>query len=347
MPRESEHTFDASMSFGDHLEELRWRLILALAAPIPIAIGLFFVSARLIEVLLGPLYRVLAANNLPTQVQVLSPPEFLLTQIKLSIIFALIIASPWVIYQAWRFIGPGLYRHERRFVYVLLPGSAILTTIGMLLLYFIMLPLMLQVLVMFGSSLREPTMILQPAEAVAEVEPAMVIDIVREPPVAPVAGQMWLQVPENMLHIAVPRSGSRADSNELEILRLYMGAASRVAQQFRLSEYVSFVLLLMLAMTIAFQMPLVILLLGWMGMVSPQWLRKNRRYALAGCAVVAAVITPADAVSMLIMLVPLYALYELGILLLVFAPAKAVAAGTLMGRGGDEERNPYDRRDSD
>lgn len=341
MPREHEPSFDASMSFGDHLEELRWRLILAMGAPLPLAIALFFVSASLIEWLLAPLYRVLAANNLPTQVQVLSPPEFLLTQVKLSIIFALVIASPWVVYQLWRFIGPGLYRHERRFVYLLLPGSAILTAVGMLLLYFVMLPLMLQVLVMFGSSLREPMMILQPGEALhAQVEPAMVIDIRNEPPVAPVAGQVWLQVPENMLHIAVPRG----ETGELEILRLYMGAASRVAQQFRLSEYISFVLLLMLAMTIAFQMPLVILLLGWMGMVSPQWLRKNRRYALAGCAVVAAVITPADAVSMLIMLIPLYALYELGILLLTFAPAKAVAEGTILGSGRGEN-NPYDRRD--
>jgi len=246
-----------------------------------------------------------------------------------------------VVYQLWRFIGPGLYRHERRFVYLLLPGSAILTTIGMLLLYFVMLPLMLQVLVMFGSSLREPAMILQPGEAPqAQAEPAMVLDIVHEPPAAPVAGQVWLQVPENMLHIAVPRG----ETGELEVLRLYMGAASRVAQQFRLSEYIGFVLLLVLAMTIAFQMPLVILLLGWMGIVSPQWLRKNRRYALAGCAVVAAVITPADAVSMLIMLIPLYALYELGIVLLTFAPARAVSEGTILS-GGRGENNPYDRRD--
>lgn len=336
-------SIDASMSFGDHLEELRTRLLLALIAPLPIAIALFFVSSWLIEFLLAPLYRVLAVNNLPAQVQVLSPPEFLLTQIKLSIIFALIIASPWIVYQAWRFIGPGLYRHERRFVYVLLPGSAALTTAGLLLLYFIMLPLMLQVLVMFGSSLREPTMLMAASESAPEhLEATTTIDIVNEAPSAPAAGQMWLLVPENTLHIAVP---STDDPNQLQVLRLYMGAASRVAQQFRLSEYISFVLILMLAMTIAFQMPMVILVLGWLGMASAPWLRANRRYALAGCALIAAVITPADAVSMVIMLIPLYALYELGILLLVFAPASAVAEGSLFplpskrenrsGRGSD------------
>lgn len=338
------HPFDASMSFGDHLEELRFRVLLSVIAPLPIAIGLFFVSNALIEVLLAPLFRVLAANNLPAQVQALSPQETLLTQLKLSIIFALIIASPWIVYQGWRFIGPGLYRHERRFVYLLLPGSAILTTAGMLLLYFIMLPLMLQVLVMFGSSLREPPSIIplpdvQPAE-VAVMEQPTLIDIVQESPTNPAAGQIWLEVPENVLHIAVPH-----DQGGVEVLRLYVGAASRVAQQFRLSEYISFVLLLMLAMTIAFQMPLVILLLGWVGLASPAWLRQNRRYALAGCAVIAAVITPADAISMLVMLIPLYALYELGIALLAIAPAGAVAEGTIL-RNRDNSVNPY-RADDD
>lgn len=340
MPPREQETIDGSMSLGDHLEELRWRIILALAVPLPLAIILFFVSSRLIELLLSPLYKVLAANNLPVQVQVLSPPEFLFIQLKLSAIFALIISGPWVVYQAWKFIAPGLYRHERRFVYLLMPGSAILTTIGMVLLYYVMLPLMLHVLVLFGSTMREPTMVLRPGDnAPAQTDAAMVIDLLQEPPTAPVPGQIWFQIPENMLHIAVPGK----NDGELEVLRLYMGAATRVAQQFRLSEYTNFVLLMMLAMAIAFQLPLVILLLGWIGLVSADWLRKNRRYALGICAVIAAVITPADGASMIIMLIPLYALYELGIILLVFAPARAVADGTLLSRAPNEH-NPYDRR---
>jgi sec-independent protein translocase protein TatC len=91
----------------------------------------------------------------------------------------------------------------------------------------------------------------------------------------------------------------------------------------------------MLGIVIAFQMPLVILLMGWMGLASADWLRAKRKYALVICAVVSAMITPADAVSMVMMLVPLYALYELGILLMVLAPASAVAQGRLtrFGRG--------------
>lgn len=329
MTRERHQPGDATMSFGDHLEDLRRRVFLSLIAPVPLAFITFFFSARLIEILLDPLFRVQIANNLPRQVQVLSPPEFLVTQIKLSIIAALVLSAPWIVYQGWKFIGPGLYRHEKRFVYFLLPGSAILTTAGVSLLYFIMLPLMLQVLVMFGSTLREPAIILQPGGAASgEVAPAdlnaAAIEVRTEAPESPAPGQMWLQMPERELYIAV------AHNEGIELLHVPLGSPSAVAQQFRLSEYISFVLILLLGIVIAFQMPLVIVLLGWIGLVTTTWLRRNRKYALFICAIVAAVITPAEAVSMIAMLIPLYALYELGILLLWIAPAKRVAAGTVL-----------------
>lgn len=79
---------------------------------------------------------------------------------------------------------------------------------------------------------------------------------------------------------------------------------------------------------LGFQMPLVVMLLGWIGIASPDFFRKNRRYALFGCATAAAIITPSsDMISMLVMMLPLYALYELGILLLILAPAHKVAQG--------------------
>jgi sec-independent protein translocase protein TatC len=106
-----------------------------------------------------------------------------------------------------------------------------------------------------------------------------------------------------------------------------------IAQEFRLTTYINFVLLLMLGIVLAFQMPLVILLMGWMGLVTASGLRSKRKYAIFVCAAVAAMITPADALSMLMMLVPLVALFELSIMLLVFAPASAVAEGTVLKRG--------------
>jgi ACR3 family arsenite efflux pump ArsB len=77
-------------------------------------------------------------------------------------------------------------------------------------------------------------------------------------------------------------------------------------------------------------MPLVIALLGWLRLLSVETLTSNRRWALVVCGIVAAMITPADALSMIMMLLPLYGLYELGILLLRVAPASAVAEGRVL-----------------
>jgi sec-independent protein translocase protein TatC len=83
--------------------------------------------------------------------------------------------------------------------------------------------------------------------------------------------------------------------------------------------------MLMFAIAIAFQLPMVMLLLGWLGVLNPDWLRKNRRYALLVLALLSAIITPQDIVSMLMMLIPLYMLYELGIQLIVWVPMTRVA----------------------
>jgi sec-independent protein translocase protein TatC len=333
-----DHASEGTMSFGDHLEELRRRIFYALAAPLPMAVVIFFFSSGLIQILLQPLFGVLDRNNLPRQVQVLSPPEELMTRLKLSIIAALIVSLPWILWQAWRFISPGLYHHERRFVYFLIPGSALLTVSGVLLMYFAMLPLMLQVLVMFGGTLREPAMHLpvSPPDQAAQVDPIpSVLDVRESHPLTPVAGQMWLKVPENVLHIALePRSG-RGPGERLEILRVPLGTGSYIVHQYRLNEYIHFVLILMLAIVVAFQLPLVMVVAGWVGMVTADWLRSQRRYALLICSVVAAVITPADAISMVMMLIPLYLLYELGILLMVIAPASRVA-GAVRHDGGEQ-----------
>jgi hypothetical protein len=116
-----------------------------------------------------------------------------------------------------------------------------------------------------------------------------------------------------------------------EILAIPLAPKPVIAQEYRLSEYIGFVLLLFLGIAIAFQMPLVVVLLGWLGLASVDWLRSKRRYALFVCGIVSAVITPStDVISMLVMLVPLYGLYELGILLLTIAPASKVAEGTVL-----------------
>ncbi len=336
---------DATMSFGDHLEELRRRLMLALIAPIPLAIAAFFVSAQLIELLLEPLFRVYAYHDLPLQVHEFAPAEFLMARLKLSIILAVVVSAPWILWQAWLFIRPGLFAHEKRFVYFLLPGSAILTLAGTALLYFGMLPLILHVLIMFGGSLRQPPPTVPTGgdaglvEATEQSERTLSFDVVETDPENPSPGQAWIKMPERVLRIAVEATSP----NAVEIFELSFAPPARLVQQYRVSEYINFVLMLLLGMVLAFQMPLVILLMGWLGLASVDWLRRQRRYAFLICAIVAAVITPADAISMIAMLVPLYGLYELGILLLVIAPAGAVAEGRFRWRSsaGEGEREDF------
>jgi sec-independent protein translocase protein TatC len=128
-------------------------------------------------------------------------------------------------------------------------------------------------------------------------------------------------MPEGVLTVAVPSN----DVAVLKTLHIPMNHGSLISQQFQLSSYLSFVILLMFAIAVAFQLPMVMLLLGWLGVVTPQWLRAHRKYALLVLAFVSALITPQDAISMVMMLIPLYLLYELGIALIVFVPISRVA----------------------
>ncbi|MHC4947699.1 MAG: twin-arginine translocase subunit TatC [Planctomycetota bacterium] len=333
MPSSPDHPDRYTMSFGDHLEELRRRLLLSLVVPLPLSVVTFLMSDTLIRWLLLPLYRVLARNGLDPEVQALSPPEVLVTKIKLSIILALVVSTPWVLWQIWRFVAPGLYRQERRFVHLLIPGSAVLTVAGIALLYFVMLPLMLQVLVMIGTRLDvglEDGIVRE--QVIGVLEQAPTVELVTTAPAEPAPGACWLLLPQQKLYVATDDGDGGVDVHFVP--RSFGGGVDQV---YRVSYIINFVLLLMLGIALAFQMPLVIVLLGWVGLASAPWLRQRRRYALVVCGVVAAIITPADVISMLAMLVPLYGLYELGIVLLVVAPASAVAEGRLrFGRRADK-----------
>ncbi len=318
---------DYSMSFGDHLEDLRRRLLWSLAVPLPVMIVTFLLGEPLIRWLYRPLDGALAASGLPRKLQVLGPAEMLVTQLKLAFIAAIVLSAPWILWQAWLFVRPGLYRHERRFVYFLLPGSALLTAAGVVLMYYLMLPVTLRVLVSFGNSVQLETQAAAPDPRASEVLAAnSAIELRLAPPADPRPGQAWLLWPKQELYVAVPGS-------PVEVLLVPPPAGPIIAQEYRLTTYINFVLLLMLGIAIAFQMPLVILLLGWAGLVSSASLRARRRYAIFICAIIAAVVTPgADPWSMLMLLAPLIALYEVSILLVRFVPASSVAEGSVLRR---------------
>ena len=317
------HPDQYRMAFGDHLDELRRRLLIGLLAPVPLTFLLFFMSDTLLEWLILPLLHVQEAYGFPRQLQVLSPPEFLIMKIKVSIIGALLLSVPWLLWQGWLFIGPGLFPRERRFVYFLLPGSAVLIAAGTALMYFFMLPLMLEVLMSIGGGLTAPATLIETTAATTTTGLGS-LPLLEAMPEAPVAGSAWVLMTHGMLQVAVPES-----EGVLRILQLPLEGTDAVAQIFQLTSYVNFVLILLLGIALAFQMPLVIVLLGWTGLVGTSTLRAKRKWALLICSVVAALTTPADVISMAFMLIPLYLLYELGILLLVFVPASRLSEGDM------------------
>jgi sec-independent protein translocase protein TatC len=265
--------------------------------------------------------------------QALGPAEVLTTDLKLSVIGAFVLSAPWILWQAWKFIAPGLYQQERRFVHVLLPGSAILTLTGLAFLYWVMLPLMLQVLISFGVPGPENAFgIPDPGTRIAEIssEGAPVFPVLSEQPEEPAPGQAWIDPASRSLMIVVPIAGLE---DAFEVLSVPLSRSGMISQEFRLGEYIGFVTTMALAIAVAFQMPLVIMVLGWVGLVDRNTLRRQRRYAILVCAVLGAVLTPADVLSMLLLFIPLYVLFEFGILLMAFAPADRVAAGTILGTG--------------
>jgi len=333
------------MSFGDHLEELRKRLILAAIVPLPLSVLLFFFAASIRSVLVMPALRAMEANGLPARLQALGPAEVLTTDLKLSFIGAAVISAPWLLWQAWKFVEPGLYNQEKRFVYFLIPGSAILTAAGLALLYWVMLPLMLQVLISFGvpgpaDAFGIPDSGTRIVESSSEGFP--VFPVLEQMPANPAPGQAWIEPTTRTLIVVVPTTG---DASSFELLSMPLSRAGTISQEFRLGEYIGFVLTLALAVTVAFQLPLVILLLGWAGIADRKFLTSNRRYAVLVCAVLGAILTPADVVSMVLLFIPLYLLYELGILLLLIAPADRVAGGKIVASTFGDLVG-YDRDDS-
>lgn len=314
----------AYMPLGDHLEELRKRIFLAIAGLLPIAMVAMGFGSYLLAFLVEPAKAALRKAGQPDLLIQTGPLEAFGTYMKVSLIAAVVVGSPWVFYQFWRFVAPGLYRHEKRFVYFLLPLSTLLTSLGLVFLFRVILPVVLTWLVGFGTTLgASPTKTLPTPEGL--VLPT--VPVLEADPPEPGAGQMWFNNALMELRVCV-----RADESGREIRAISMHREAGIVQQYRVSEYVSLLLTLTLAFAGAFQTPVVVLLLGWVGLIKPADLNRFRRHAILVCAILAAVLMPGDPLSMVLMWLPLMGLYELGGILLRVFPSHRIA-----GKREDEE----------
>ena len=238
----------SNMSIGDHLEELRIRVIFALLGVAACTIvGLVF-GGRIISFMELPYTSVMAENS---QLQTLSPTEGLTSYFKIALITGLILSSPWVFYHLWMFIAAGLYAHERRYINIAAPFSAVLFICGAVFFLLVVAPLTLKFLLKVND---------------------------------------------------------------------HLGLSSH----WTFPYYISFVTNLMLIFGLAFQTPIVIFFLNRTGIVSLAALCKSRKYVLLIITILAAMATPPDVISQIALAIPLYLLFELGILLSYLATRKKV-----------------------
>jgi sec-independent protein translocase protein TatC len=309
---------DATMTFGEHLEELRRRLVFALLGLAPIlALSLVF-GQSILRFLIRPLVGALMRAGEPPALQAVNPVETFGAYLKISMVVTLLAGVPWCMWQFWLFVSPGLYAHERRFARFLLPLSAVLTAASAVFLYTVMLPVTLFFLIQFGSSVAQERVPVAPPPAGIALASLPVLDA--DPAGAPV-GSAWILRERRMLRVQLAAK---------EVYSAPLTTGGLIAQVYRIKDYTDLVFALGLAFAVAFQTPVVMLLLSWTGIVDVTGLAKKRKHVVFVCVIVAAIITPTgDPVTLTVFAAPMYALFELGLALARFAPPARVSRGFL------------------
>lgn len=321
---ESDLTQDEPMSIGDHIEELRRRMLFSLSGTAVAACVMLIIGRWLIATLCLPLNDALISVGLPPRLYTHSPPTGFTTYLKVSLVAGMVVASPWILYQAWLFIVSGLYRAERRVVITLIPFSAMMTLLGVLFMYFIMLPVCLWFFLHFTVGYPQagdhdpgfmanlmqsdiPSLVeAGAAPGGADAASADTIDVRESDPPTPADGMVWLKVPEMELRVA----------HQGRVQSFVPAAHSQVSLLPELSQYLGFVAMLTIGIVVAFQLPVVMLVLGWTGVMASETVSQSRRYCIFGCFVAGALLTPADVLSMFLLAFPLWGLFEFGLLLM-------------------------------
>ena len=233
---EEQKTSSGEDTFISHLVELRSRVVKSAAAIIIIFLCLMPWAAHLFDVLASPMMHALPAGSKMIATGVITP---FLIPVKVTMLVAFIISLPWVLYQLWAFVAPGLYMHEKKLVAPLVISSSLLFIAGIAFCYFFV----------FG-------------------------------------------VVFPFINNFAPKSVSVAPD---------------------IDSYVDFVLTMFLAFGMTFEVPIIVIVLVRMGLVPLEKLKQIRPYVVVGAFVVAAVVTPPDIMSQLLLAVPLCLLYEVGL----------------------------------
>lgn len=345
---------DIRMTLGEHLEELRSRLIRAIIALV-IGAGVCFVySDTLLGILCAPIFAILRQQGLPEELGFFSPTEAFMVSLKVAIIVGFILTAPFSISQIWGFVAAGLYPQERKWVRRFAPTSIILFFAGAGFLQFIVSPVLYRFLLGYQSDLPNMTNLVpdwlvgsnrsvidvntadtiwpdtQPAVSAPATSPAswpasLRLPAFLEDPADPPEGRFWLNRTEHRIHIRFGNQVYYLSNTGLSPVT----QGPRLRPDIRISDNVVFMLQLSAVFGIAFQVPVIVAFLAAVGIAKVEQMARLRRYVWFGMAIAAAVITPTtDPSGMLLLLIPMVLLYEVGLLVARMLEKETPAPGT-------------------
>jgi sec-independent protein translocase protein TatC len=304
------------MTLGEHLEELRGRMFMALGGYAILLVIAFFYGDTVVSYFCLPLIKALAENDINTQLIVDEAGEGFSVFLQISMISAAAVGAPWIVYQIWQFVAAGLYPHERKYVSKFLPVSIALLISGMLFVYFLILPWTLSFLIKFNNGFQVPTGFVDPERVPAAVATTdrPKIPVFQGNPETAAPGDYWYDAKQKRLKFYI--------ENQVRIIPV--NSNNLIATEIKLSTYIDLVMMWLLIFGVSFQLPLVVLAVERIGVVPLQTLKDARRYVYLILSVAAAVITPGgDIPSMLGLTLPLIGLYELGIWMARLKPKTA------------------------
>jgi sec-independent protein translocase protein TatC len=313
------------MSFGDHLDELRRCLIRAIFGLVAATIFCFHFGDSIIEVLTTPYCVAMEQLGFDPRMVQLNPIESFIEYFKISLKFGVVLASPWMLYQIWRFVQSGLFPSEQRIVRFFAPSSIGLFVTGASFMIAVVLSGLLKFLItismwfplpshdnllykFYQGSDGEEAATTQSADSPPAAPPAFV-PVVSEDPPSPEDGQIWFNTHSQRLNV---RHGEETYS-----FRMQKASSRQFVQPFfSVSEYLGFVVNLALAFGFGFQIPIVVVFLTSVRILSAATLARGRKYVILGVAILAAVLTPTpDVGTMMLLAVPMVLLFEVGLLI--------------------------------
>lgn len=298
---------DSAAPLIEHLTELRQRLIYSVAAFLVAMIFCFSFGGILLDFLLGPIERTMRSLGNPNPVmQYTAPQEYFFTLIRISVVGGLTLAFPVIAYQLWRFVAPGLYKNEKNAFLPFLVASPALFLLGAAFAHFVVVPLAMRFFLGFADL------------------PSYVSAIMS-----------GFVTPPGGVSPLLPGSGGGAALPEMATIETDRGVD--IVFNGKVNETLDITLKMIVAFGLCFQLPVLLTLMGLAGLASSRGLRNVRKYAVVGILVVAALVTPPDVTTQLILFVVVYGLYEVSIHLVAWVERRKDRQARAEGTIGENE----------